>query len=511
MEVRRKISPFFSALLASSGGSLIALFSSSDFMDDRSSFTALTLLLLTYLWFEIVRLRRDHGHRWLLNPVVMCSVMTFVMGYGVTNLLFFVPADQLDPLGLVPEVTPAMVKLMWLALLGAIAMWLGYWSPVAAQLSSPRLAARVYARLLPKTNSLKPLALPVLLCLSVGARLLQIRLGVFGYSSTYDRLIEMGAITQYLSLTASLGRMALVLAALQYYSSGKNRRAGKWVLTLLAVEVAAGVLSGFKSAVVMPFLIVAICNYLRTGKLSKYWAILMFASLIFAYAVIEPFRMARNEDVGVASVSLSNIVVHLIGSSDTGGRAQDAGPTSLLALASRTNQSYIGSFAIAFSDETHSLPAGSPSFLKDILLAPLYAWIPRLIWGGKPVNDLGLWYTQVVLGLNHLSSTAMGPFAYLYFSGGFLAVFLGFFFVGIVQRSLFFLLRPTVSHGGGVVFLVMLAHFAIVDSSFNGVIVALFRDLPLILLLQILVFRKRAACLTVGATSSGAPAELRTK
>jgi hypothetical protein len=48
--------------------------------------------------------------------------------------------------------------------------------------------------------------------------------------------------------------------------------------------------------------------------------------------------------------------------------------------------------------------------------------------------NLGLWYNQVVMEKDNFSSTAMGPFAYLYFAGGPLAVFLGFFCVGIVQR-----------------------------------------------------------------------------
>ena len=103
----------------------------TEMLSDRVCFVALTLLLLIFLWIEVRRIRRVHPDRWLLNPVVVCSLLTFVMGYGLTNVLFFLPPKLLYPLGLVPDVQPAMLKLMFLVLLGAVAMYIGYWSPIA--------------------------------------------------------------------------------------------------------------------------------------------------------------------------------------------------------------------------------------------------------------------------------------------------------------------------------------------------------------------------------------------
>ena len=81
-------------------------------------------------------------------------------------------------------------------------MWLGYWSPVAVHLARPRAAQRFRAKWLPNSNELKPLALPILVVISIGSRLMQIQLGVFGYSSNYDRMVEAGGFTQYLGLAA---------------------------------------------------------------------------------------------------------------------------------------------------------------------------------------------------------------------------------------------------------------------------------------------------------------------
>lgn len=491
MGVKSLFSPIASAILVASVGAFLSVLSVLDLLGDRSSFVGLTMLLLIYLLVEVSRLRRLHPDRWLFNPVVLCSLVTFVLGYGVTNAIFFVPEDQLELLGLIPEVSPAMVKLMWLVLLGAVAMWMGYWSPIAASLARPAVVARFQARFLPKTNSLRPAALPLLVSITIGARLLQIELGVFGYSSTYDRLIEMGSITQYLAMGAGLGKLALVLAAFQYYAHRNSYKAKQWFYGLLVVEVLFGFLSGFKSAVVMPFVIVAICQYLRTGKFSKHWLILMVVGVVVAYAVIEPFRAAHNAGAAFQNTSAVGIASTMVGSVGTSAEFAAEKAPLLVSIASRSNLSYIGSFGIAYSDEHSFMPAGSPEFLADIFLAPLHAWIPRLLWEGKPLGNLGLWYNQVVMGMEHFSSTAMGPFAYLYFAGGYVAVFLGFFFIGIVQRGLFFLLQPGVSAPGGVIFLVMLATVSVIDSAFNGILIALFRELPLAILLQFVLFRSR--------------------
>lgn len=484
-------SPLLLALLVGAAAVLLALLNVIGMLGSRHGFFALTALLLMYLGLEVNRLRRIHPERWLLNPIVLCSFITFVLGYGVTNVLFFLPGKELALVGLVPDVTPAMVKLMGLVLLGAVAMWLGYWSPFAARLSSRGAVDRFKARFLPKTNALHFWALPGLFAVSLIARLVQVRLGVFGYSATYDQLIAMGSVTQYLAMGAGLGKLALVLAALQFYGHRSTLSARPWFYGLLAAEVAFGFLGGFKSAVVMPFVIVAFCQYLRTGRFSKTWIIWALVGIAAAYAVIEPFRVARNESSAFRGTSLDSIVSTMIGSagSSVGDPTEQVG--TLVSVASRSNLSYVASFGIDFADSRPALPVGSPDFLGDLFLAPLHAWIPRFIWSSKPLGTLGLWYNQVVMGMSHFSSTAMGPFTYLYFAGGFAAVMLGFFFVGVVQRSLFFLLQPATSMAGAAVLLAMLSTVATIDSAFNSLIISLCRELPLVLFMQFLLFRGR--------------------
>jgi hypothetical protein len=499
-------SPLFAALLVGLASWVSLGLSAIGLLDDQSIFVALTLLLLGYLGLEVARLRQLHPDRWLLNPVALCSLMTFLLGYGVTNFIYFAPASQMELLALVPEVSPTMVRVMGLALLGAVAMWLGYWSPVAAHWSGPDKVDRFRERFLPGSQILRSGTLPALLGVAITARLIQIKLGVFGYSSTYDRLIELGSITQYLSMASSLGSMAVVLGSLQFYGQRASVRNRIWLVGILASEFFFGLLSGFKSALVMPFLVAAICQYLRLGRISKYWPLLAAAGILVGYTVIEPFRDARNRDLGFTGTSIVEIVSVMV--SSTGVAAESVVETApiVLAVAGRLNYSYIAAFGIDFADANPVLPDGSPAFLQDIVRAPLHAWVPRLLWESKPLGNLGLWYNQVVMEKDHFSSTAMGPFAYLYFAGGSLAVFLGFLFVGMVQRCLYFLLQPRMSTAGAVIFLAMLSSIMQIDSAFNGLIITLCRDFPLVIMLQFLIFKPRASGCAIDGRVSDDPA-----
>jgi hypothetical protein len=478
------------AALFGCGGLAVYLLVESDVLAVRFAYAVLTLLLMVYLWLEVIRIRRNHPELWLLNPAVICALMTFVMGYGLTNVLFFMPPESLKFLGLAPDVPPVMVKHQYLALLGALMLFLGYWSPLAARLSRPVLVTKFQRRFLPDTDILRFWALPALVAAAVIARLYAIRLGIYSYSSSVQRMEEAAVFTQYIGLAGGLGKLALVLAALQYFKPGANWREAGWLWGITWIEVAFGFMSGMKSAVAIPFLIIGVCQYLRTGKVPKNWIIFTIIAIFVAYAVIEPFRAERNRERGEFS-SVTEISDALMRGITKPKPVDDDSESTTLSIISRMNLSYIGSFGIEYADAHPELPEGSPAFLENLLLAPAHAVVPRFLWESKPLGNLGLWYNQVVMRNSHFTSVAMGPFTYLYFAGGYFAVAIAFFIIGILQRSLIFLCTPWQSLTGAIVFLSMLPTLATIDSSVNGILVNIFRTLPLLLLLLHILYRRR--------------------
>ncbi|MEO7916128.1 MAG: hypothetical protein ABIR16_00670, partial [Dokdonella sp.] len=334
------------------------------------------------------------------------------------------------------------------------------------------------------------LAVPLLALAALGARLLQIRLGVFGYSSSQEQLSALGGITQYLGMLASLGLLALLLAALTYFWQPRSARNRSWLIAVLLIEVVFGLLSGFKSQVGMPFVIVGICYYVRSGRLPAIWIASFVVALVVAYAVIEPFRNATQAGGGGDQRSFMQIAGAMTAAQSGSGAGIEQDTPTWIKILARSSLTSDGSVGIEYKDSGETMPEGSPRFLVNMLLAPAYAWIPRIIWTEKPLGNLGLWYTQVVMKKNIMSATASGPFTYLYFAGGIVAIAVFFGLLGIVHRAFFFLLSPTDKPAGAVIFLAMLPTLANVTTSIDGMLVDIFRTLPILVLLQFALFRR---------------------
>ncbi|MDQ3776856.1 MAG: hypothetical protein M3461_22145 [Pseudomonadota bacterium] len=467
---------------------------STDLITSSQGFVVYTLLLLGYLYAEAKHLWVRDTRLFGINPVVLASIFTFVMTFGVTNVLYFLPEDVLALVGLQPLATPWMNQLMLLVVLGACAMWVGYSSGIGRSIGRMLQRSRVLRKWMKKSGRLNKPALYACLAISLIARLLTITLALYGYSSTYDAQIAAADYTQYLTMAESLGKLALGAVAIHCFASPRSALSDRLLLWfVLGYEVVFGFLSGFKSAVVMPFIIVGFVYYSQRNRFPRWLVPAVVVAVIAAYAVIEPFRSARNEDAGFVGTSIASIVTAMPGFSSFGAGDGGERASMWLSLLARINLTYVASLGIEYAAK-NELPAGSPEFLGNIILAPAHALIPRLLWDSKPAKNVGRWYTQEVIGLYHFSSTAMSPFTYLNFAGGPLAVILGFLIVGILQRGLFDGLRGFGS-GGLIVLFGLLGTLVYIDSTFNSLFINIIRFLPLLVGAQYALLRRpRRSC-----------------
>jgi hypothetical protein len=464
---------------------------SIELITDSQGFVAYTLLLLGYLFVEARNLRVREPQLFWLNPVVLASLLTFVLAFGATNLLYFMPEESVALVGLQPVVTPWMNHLMLLVVSGACAMWVGYGSGVGRSIGRRMQRSRLLHRTMRISGRPNMLALFVCIAISLIARLLAIKLGVYGYSATsYERIIEAAAFTQYLSMAGSLGRLALLLLSIQCFGSQRVTHL-QWQLLwlVLGYEVAFGFICGFKGQVVMPVAIVGFAYYSQRNRFPVWLIPAIVGGFMVAYAVIEPFRAARKFDAEFVGTNLGSIVATMnsairVTADDSVERASVG-----LRVISRNNLTYLASLGIEYA-AVNELPEGSPEFLGDLILAPVYAFIPRALWEGKSLQNIGLWYTNVVIGHDFNSSTGMSAVTYLNFAGGPLAVILGFLLVGILQRGLFDGLRHF-GTGGVIVLFGLLGTLVLIDSAFNSFFVGIFRLLPIMVVAQHLLLHRQ--------------------
>ncbi len=467
-----------------------ALAKASDEASDAGSlftFPAMCALVILYALLQLALLRRFQPSHWVINPAVQSALFVHLVPTVSVLILAVLPYELQESVGFGAATDQWAVQYEWLNLIGAVALWTGYWSGLANGLAKLLVHSRFLERVLRPGVALNNAGVIGLVIIACSVRLLAVSLGVYGYSSSYDTLIAAGGYSEYIFIASALGRVALVAVSLVYFQSG----AGAWlVIGLLVVETAFGVLSGFKSAVVLPVIIVGMSYYAQRGKIPRWLLPVAISGIFVAYALIEPFRTARNEETSFDGTSLFSIIDTFSASRDpTYMKVEPDGAltTTVVTFLARGNDVGSAVPGIEYAARTEVLPQGSPQFLEDILFSPFYSIVPRILWDGKPMNDLGLWYTRVVMGTGTMSSTAMYPVTYLNFAGGAVAVFLGFLAVGVIQSMLF---RGLLAHGGSAVFVVvcMFGFLGHIDSLYYSFFISVFRNIPMLLAIQWVVF-----------------------
>lgn len=465
----------------------------SDEISDTGSdvaFPALCLLVIGYAAAQSLLVRRCERALWLVNPAITSAFLLHLLPTASALSLPFLPEELQWGAGFDPFADQWAIRYEWLNLLGVVALWTGYWSGLAGLIARTLASSHALRRLIRPGLSLNLGVAIALVLVSTGFRLLTIRLGLYGYSASPERRELADAYAQYLGMAGELGKVVLVAVSLATFRG----KLGKWpMLALLVTETVFGILSGFKSAVIVPSIIVGLCAYAVRGRLPAILVPTVVLGTFMAYAVIQPFREARFREFEFDSTSLSSIVDTFVASRDSAyAQAEPDGPVAATTASFFVRMSDVVTAAkgIEFAERWQVLPEGSPDFLRDILLSPLYSVVPRLLWEGKPLNDVGGWYTQVVMGEGTTSSTAMYPVTFLNFAGGALAVVLGFLVVGVIQSALF---RGVAAHSGAALFVAicLVGSLGHVDSVYYTFFISLIRNVPLLFGLQWILFRGR--------------------
>ncbi|MCG2725666.1 MAG: hypothetical protein L6420_05315 [Elusimicrobia bacterium] len=474
----------FSCLTVAFCFSFVIAVSISQVPTDRLIFILLTSIVMVYAMFEIYKLKKNDTEYWLINPAVLASFFSFIIPFGLTNLLYLMPFFDQEIIDFI-----GFNKAMFVVFIALLSMRMGYKS-VSVSIIKNLKQSSFLKGLIRKTYSLNMPFIFFCIMTAFLARMIEIKLSVFGYSGNEESFYKYANYRQFLHIATRLNYLALIGLALNYYSNIKsvNSKTKYMFFLVFIIELLFGFLSGFKSAVVMPIIVLGVCYYLSQQRLPK--KLMIFACLFVwvAYSVIEPFRVARYSSIDFNSRSLSSISTTMATAAKN-AEVQDFG-SFIGAVVSRLNMTKTLSMAIEYKDEG-KLSDDSPDFLANLFLAPAHAIIPRFIWPSKPFGNLGKWYSINVWGNSYdtLSGVAMSPQGYLYFAGGLLIVFFGFFTIGIVQRVLYDVFLRW-KGGASIVYLSLLDVVVTIPSSFDAIYISIVRLVILSLIAQRFLFKR---------------------
>lgn len=460
----------------------------------RARFVLLTLTLLAYLAYEVRDFMVTQKDRALLSPVVLASIMTFLLAFGITNVLWLLPDQDYPEMILGYTAYEWMAHAMLYVLLAAFAMWQGYRAGIGKRIAASLWQSPFLRRTLRADFELRWEFVALCVVLSASARLLQVSLGVYGYNSEIGQLYALAQYREYLDIAAGFGRVALMGCALTLFSRPTNNLPHKIVLiAILAFEVAFGFLSGFKGQAIMPLIMVGLCYYAIKGRLPKKVVLSSVGLIVLAYVVIEPYRVVRYSDPSFQNRNVVNIGSVMVGQLQGNLGAENVvvnDPSQYFSnFVSRLNSTTEAARSIQYMDES-GLSDNAPEFLNNLLLVPVHAVVPRLLMPTKPLQNIGLWYANEVLEQDTtLTSIAMSPVGYLYFAGGGMLVFLGFFLIGMLQQVVYG--RFWLAGSGGLIILLGLSSsLAVIDSSFDSIFINLIRYVPVLLVSQYFLYRR---------------------
>nr|WP_141657232.1 hypothetical protein [Thiocapsa sp. KS1] len=451
-------------------------------------------MLVVYNLVEMYRVKQRGKDEWYISPALWCGLFTFILGYGLANPLYLLlPDDMLFGMGIVPGITDAMLWTVGYAFVGAVGLYFGYWAISSVRITRWFWVRSLKRRILKGPNAALTLNMVVVMfVLSVAARLMMVKVGQYGYSMDHSTFHESVGYIAYLSILGGAGRIALLLYAMERFRISPATRAKSAVLYgMLMIEVLLGVLAGFKSQVIMPFIIVGIGYFIARRRVPITFIVLGILAFPVAFAIVEPFREVRNTDAGF----VSNDIGYLIGAVIEGQRRspeEDAASTwGVFVL--KSNLLYPSSLGVEYakSDVRERLRPYEPEFLSHLLLSPVLAVVPRFVWPSKPMTpQVGGWARAFILGRDDGGGAfGIGPIAYLVLAGGGIAVFVAFLVIGFLQRIVFSITTPWMSMPGLVVFIFVAQNFLMIDSNVSGVIGNVFRGFALGLLAQYFLFR----------------------
>lgn len=320
------------------------------------------------------------------------------------------------------------------ASLGLVAMTVGY------RAGPGRLPARTFDRVLrwaqpPGHWRLRFPTVPIFIYLiGLAARLVEIGTGRYAYLA--NPTSSLGSYAQILADLAKFAQYGLLLMALDALALSRTARARWTFYAAFCTELGFALFSGVKGNLLFTLLIVAIVFAKVRNRLPRR----AVAGVLVALVVVIPFNstyrsyirgpLGSSGQVVSNSAALADIPSALAASLTSQSPAATLTSTGSY-LAKRFRE--IDNLALIMQRTPSQIPFAGPG---GLLLGPVVGLVPRVVWPGKPVEDVGYQFSQQYYNLppTQYTSSAITLPGSLYRYGGLPALLIGMALIGAAVR-----------------------------------------------------------------------------
>ena len=456
------------------------------------NFLVLTVVSVSYNIFEVSNLRRKSGSLWAASPVVLCSGYLFIVFFGVSNIGYFVFDDFI---GSVKSININQMKwsseTMNLVFAASVGMWMGYKSRISRIVQNRVYNSTLLNKFIKKETTPKWWFIIFLSVISVIGYLLAFRLQIatwYGEGS----YVALAPYTFYIGMMRDSSYLLVIVLSLYHYKYGKYWSKLALVL-LLSIMISYGLYSAAKINVVFPVAALMGGAYIGKGGWDEsisYMLVLLVTLLVVSFLVITPVRSYYFQTTQQGGLSFEEWTSAVSKATTGNFPGSPYGSVHDLSKDILSRLHFTGKAArMKKYGDTQSEDADLPNIKYGILISPAYALIPRLLWQNKPRANIGRWSYRAVTGRPH-ARNAMGTTSIiaLYYAGGIIACFLGFFVLGISQRFANTLIY--MGAGGIIIYFVLVTSLVRIPSTYYHFIVRIIRLFPIALVVQYFIFRK---------------------
>jgi hypothetical protein len=519
------------------------------FINKLTVFIITNLILIFSSTVQIFYLKKKYPTIFFANPPVLCTIFTFLIPFSFTNIF-------INPITLQEIVNFTSLNKLYFIIINALnIMWVGYWfSDFIINKTNP---GQVYIDKLKKIlvlpyNKVNFLFLLSMIFIYLMTFFSTNYLNIFGYFSNIYKLNQFKNYLYLFKLMYDLIWIAFITLTLLVIYKKQNVLIYILYLIVLLCIFITEVVSGFKFGIFLPYLIIFFIFYIFKNRFSYSILLISIFFLFLSYSIIPEFRKMSDQfkihkpesksfeiidnqfNLFISNQSFYKKELEIKQKQVDG---QDQEPFEALTIdieeqhqgkiiekpvvrnkfflklysifldvGSRINQLHDTSHLLEIMTFFPNLSSEKekPKFMEAILIAPLTAIIPRIVWENKPTNIESNWSTILLYRFDCKNkykqedcdrktvsgSTAMSSFLYSYFAGGITFVLIFYFFIGFLQNLIFSLFSPGKYLAPTLLFLILTFKISFIDSAIYGIISFFFRELIIIFFMQYLLFKK---------------------
>lgn len=282
--------------------------------------------------------------------------------------------------------------------------------------------------------------LVAILSLSTLGTIAGVTTGTVGYGVGEERSADMLAASQFVTQLTMLGSLVVLAAALVHFGA-PDRPYGQLLAALVAVQVLAGFLAGFKSQALLPVILTVLAYVACVGRVPwRHIGIMLIATILVLIPVNSMYRHARKAP------------------SDT---------SSIWQSAARNNPLYI-TRRFRLVDHIALIKTKTPAVYpyeggSRYWTLPQLIFVPRVLWSDKPVlNDAQEFsHTYWEIPVEVKTSTPLTQIGDLYRNFGWNGVLSGMVLWGMVVGLLLALTRRFNSPRMQMIYLFSLATWVV--------------------------------------------------